>query len=246
MHRKYREVREPRQRRSPTLEGVRLPWNKDDDTADEGSVSTADTPMTIDEPTTETRGSAYTPGKGRPTPSRREAEGRRRGPVAPPPTTRAEARARKKQLKSTMSREDRRRLNDERRSQRAEQREKMMEGDERYLMPRDKGPVRRYTRDIVDSRRNFAGLFMPFAIVLIVVMFLPSIAAYANFVLLAFVVLMAIDAVILGRLVNKRVQERFPDTDDTGFRLGWYAFTRAMQLRRMRAPKPQVSPGDEV
>ena len=87
---------------------------------------------------------------------------------------------------------------------------------------------------------------MPFAVVLIVVMFLPSIAAYANFVLLAFVVLMAVDAVILGRLVNKRVRERFPDTDDTGFRLGWYAFTRAMQLRRMRAPKPQVSAGDEV
>lgn len=145
-----------------------------------------------------------------------------------------------------MSREDRRKLNDDRRNQRAEQREKMMAGDERYLMPRDKGPVRRYTRDLVDSRRNFAGLFMPFAVVLIVVMFLPSIAAYANFVLLAFVVLMAVDAVILGRLVNKRVRERFPDTDDTGFRLGWYAFTRAMQLRRMRAPKPQVSAGDEV
>ena len=119
-------------------------------------------------------------------------------------------------------------------------------GDEAYLMPRDKGASRRYTRDIVDSRRNFAGLFMPFAIVLIVVMFLPSIAAYANFVLLAFVVLMAVDAVILGRLVNKRVRERFPDTDDTGFRLGWYAFMRSTQLRRMRIPRPQVKPGDAV
>ena len=228
---------------------MRLPWNKDDDTADEGTLSLKKAPTTtVDDTETEseTKGSAYTAGKGRPTPSRREAEGRRRGPVAPPPTTRAEARARKKQLKSSMSREDRRKLNDDRRNQRAEQREKMMAGDERYLMPRDKGPVRRYTRDLVDSRRNFAGLFMPFAVVLIVVMFLPSIATYANFVLLAFVVLMAVDAVILGRLVNKRVRERFPDTDDTGFRLGWYAFTRAMQLRRMRAPKPQVSAGDEV
>ena len=37
-----------------------------------------------------------------------------------------------------------------------------------------------------------------------------------------------------------------PDTTDTGFRLGWYCFTRAMQLRMMRAPRPQVKPGDKV
>ncbi len=194
------------------------------------------------------KGSAYTPGKGKPTPSRREAEGRRRGPVTPPPTNRAEARARKKELKSSMSREDKRKLSDERRALRTEQRDKMMAGDERYLMPRDKGPVKRFTRDIVDSRRNFAGLFMPFAIALIVVMFVPAFAVYANLVLLVFVLFMAVDAVILGRLVNRRVRERFPDAEpnQTGFRLGWYAFTRAMQMRMMRAPKPQVSPGDEV
>ena len=194
------------------------------------------------------KGSAYTPGKGKPTPSRREAEGRRRGPVTPPPTNRAEARARKKELKSSMSREDKRKLSDERRALRTEQRDKRMAGDERDLMPRDKGPVKRFTRDIVDSRRNFAGLFMPFAIALIVVMFVPAFAVYANLVLLVFVLFMAVDAVILGRLVNRRVRERFPDAEpnQTGFRLGWYAFTRAMQMRMMRAPKPQVSPGDEV
>lgn len=229
---------------------MKLPWKKDDGTADTATADTSeDLEASASTSTTSTsKGSAYTPGKGKPTPSRRDAEGRRRGPVTPPPTNRAEARARKKELKSTMSREDKRRLSDERRTQRAEQREKMMAGDERYLMPRDKGQVKRFARDIVDSRRNFAGLFMPFAIVLIVVMFVPSIAVYANFVLLVFVLFMAVDAVILGRLVNRRVRERFPDADasQTGFRLGWYSFTRAMQLRMMRAPKPQVSPGDEV
>ena len=123
----------------------------------------------------------------------------------------------------------------------------MMEGDEAYLMPRDKGPVRRYTRDIVDARRNFAGLFMPFAILLIVLMFMvPQAAALTNLILVAFVVLMAVDGFILGRLVNRRVAERYPDSQDGGFKLGWYAFTRAMQLRKMRAPKPSVSRGDEV
>lgn len=193
------------------------------------------------------KGSKTTPGKGRPTPKRREAENRRRGPVAPPPTTRSEARARKKELKNTLSKEEKKQLSAERRAKRLEQRERMMEGDEAYLMPRDKGPVRRYTRDLVDARRNFAGLFMPFAIVLIVLMFMvPRAAALTNLILVAFVVLMAVDGVILGRLVNRRVAERYPDSQDGGFKLGWYAFTRAMQLRKMRAPKPSVSRGDEV
>ena len=29
----------------------------------------------------------------------------------------------------------------------------MMAGEDDYLLPRDKGPVRRFARDIVDSRR---------------------------------------------------------------------------------------------
>ncbi len=232
---------------------MKLPWKKDESPAESGddSVSLAkeneSTDTSAEETSTTKKGSKYTPGKGRPTPKRREAENRRRGPVAPPPTTRAEARARRKELKSTLSKEEKKALAAERRAKRLEQRERMMEGDEAFLMPRDKGPVRRYARDIVDSRRNFAGLFMPFAIVLIVLMFLvPQLAAITNLLLLAFVVLMAIDGIILGRIVNRRVAERFPDTADGGFKLGWYSFTRAMQLRKMRAPRPMVSHGDEV
>ena len=28
--------------------------------------------------------------------------------------------------------------------------------------------------------------------------------------------------------------------------LGWYAFVRASQMRKMRAPKPRLGPGDPV
>lgn len=163
-----------------------------------------------------------------------------------PPATRAEARARKKALKSSMTKTERKEISAERRRVRLDQREKMMDGDEKYLMARDKGPVRKMARDIVDSRRNFAGLFMPFAIFLIVAIMVPRLAVIANLVLLVFVVFMAIDSIILGRIVNKRVRARYPETQETSFRLGWYAFTRAMQLRVMRAPKPQTKPGDKV
>ncbi|GAA4746678.1 DUF3043 domain-containing protein [Gordonia alkaliphila] len=225
--------------------GVKLPWKSGADVADEApaqSVSDAATAA----PETPARSGATTPGKGRPTPKRRDAQGRRSGPVAPPPTNRAEARARRKAEKSTLSKEERKELRAERNKARSEQREKMMSGDEKYMIARDRGPVRAYTRDLVDSRRNFAGLFMPFAIVLIVAMMLPDFAFYINFLMLAFVVFMLIDSVILGRMVNKRVRERYPETTDGGLRLGFYAFTRAMQLRMMRAPRPRVSVGDEV
>ncbi|NMT18739.1 DUF3043 domain-containing protein, partial [Vibrio parahaemolyticus] len=65
-------------------------------------------------------------------------------------------------------------------------------------------------------------------------------------VMLVMMLFMAIEGVLLGRLVNNRVLEKFPDTTDTGFKLGWYAFVRASQIRRMRAPKPRVGPGDPV
>jgi hypothetical protein len=223
---------------------VKLPWKKDDVEDDTVDATTVET--TVEEAAGSRR---YTEGKGRPTPKRRDAQGKRRGPVTPAPLTRAEARARKKEIKGsnvTLTKSEKREQSETRRAQRSDQREKMMEGDERYLMPRDKGDVRRYARDIVDSRRNFAGMFMPFAILLIVVMFIPAIAVYATLLMLIFVIFLVIDGVLLGRTLNNRVRERFPSTTDGGFKLGWYGFSRAMQLRFMRAPRPRVKPGDAV
>ncbi|UQE73643.1 DUF3043 domain-containing protein [Gordonia sp. PP30] len=225
---------------------MKMPWKSGADAAADSSADTAENASDAAADDDAKQSGATTPGKGRPTPKRRDSQRRRTGPVAPPPTTRAEARARKKAQKSTLTKEERKELRAERNKARADQREKMMEGDEKYMIARDRGPVRAYTRDLVDSRRNFAGLFMPFAVVLIVTMMIPSVSQYMSLVMLAFVVLMVIDSLILGRLVNKRVRERFPDSTDGGFRLGLYAFTRAMQLRMMRAPRPRVSLGAKV
>lgn len=186
-----------------------------------------------------------TVGKGRPTPKRRDAEGRRRGPVAPAPMTSKEARARRKANRG--SKADRKAAAAERRAASQDRRARMLAGEDKYLLPRDKGPVRAFVRDVVDARRNLVGLFMPMALVLILSMFaapeLQSIVTLAMLVMMAF---MVAEGFLLGRVVNNRVRERFPDTADTGFRLGWYAFVRASQMRKMRAPKPRVGPGDAV
>lgn len=179
---------------------------------------------------------AYTPGKGRPTPKRREAQTRRRGPAPAPPRNQREAMKRARGEK------------DERRKAAAERRERMAAGDDRYVLPRDKGPVRAFVRDLVDSRRHVIGLFMPLAVVVFAVMIapLPAVQYYAAPVTMMILVAMVIEGVFLGRLVVKRVRAKFPDSTERGLSLGWYAFVRASQIRRLRLPKPRTSPGEKV
>ena len=129
-----------------------------------------------------------------------------------------------------------------------ERREKMMAGEDAYLLPRDKGPVRRYVRDIVDARRNVLGLFMPAALGLIFVMLaVPSLAVQRLLspAMLVLVLIMVVDGILVGRKVNRLVDEKFPDNTESGWKLGFYAASRASQLRRMRAPRPQVNRGDK-
>lgn len=187
--------------------------------------------------------------KGRPTPKRSEAA-RKRGPVAPAPMTAAEARRRRKELgRPKLSREERKAEKIERRASMSERREKMMAGEDAYLLPRDKGPVRRFARDVVDSRRNVLGLFMPAALGLIFIMLaVPSVQVQRLLspAMLVLVLIMVIDGVLVGRRVNRLVNEKFPDHTESGWKLGFYAASRASQLRRMRAPRPQVNRGDKV
>jgi hypothetical protein len=177
-----------------------------------------------------------TAGKGRPTPKRREAEGRRRGPAAPPPRTQREAARLAKANRP--SKEDRRRLAEERRA-------RMAAGDERYLMPRDRGPVKAYIRDVVDSRPHIMGLFMPLALVVVLSLLVPVPAAQQYLSLFSLVALatMIIEGIFLGVSITRKAREKFPDEQINALATGWYAFTRASQLRKMRIPKPRVERG---
>lgn len=196
---------------------------------------------------TDVKESATAP-KGRPTPKRSQAT-RKRGPVAPAPMTSAEARRRRKEMRQKLSREERKTEKVQRRAAMAERREKMMAGEDAYLLPRDKGPVRRFARDVVDSRRNVLGLFMPAALGLIFVMLaVPSVQVQRLLspAMLVLVLVMVIDGFIVGRKVNRLVDQKFPDNTESGWKLGFYAASRASQLRRMRAPRPMVNRGEKV
>ena len=225
---------------------MKLLGRKNDDPQPEGSESVVDGSSDADAALAASTARATAP-KGRPTPKRNQSKAR--GPVAPAPMTAAEARKRKKLNRQKLTKEERKADKVARRADMSARREKMMSGDDAYLLPRDKGPVRRYARDVVDSRRNLLGLFMPAALAVVFIMLsMPSvqIQMYIQFVMLALVLVMVIDGVLIGRRVNKKVNEKFPGNTESGWKLGFYAASRASQLRRMRAPRPQVERGAKI
>ena len=231
-------------RHASNLTGVKLLGrkkdNSDSDNVAEKAVSDAEAGQST---------AGTTAPKGKPTPKRSQV-GRKRGPVAPAPMTAAEARRRRKEIGGPkLTREERKADKNARRADMAERREKMMAGEDAYLLPRDKGPVRRFVRDVVDSRRNLLGLFMPAALGLIFVMLaVPSVQVqrFLSPAMLVLVLIMVIDGFIVARKANKLVDQKFPDNTESGWKLGFYAASRASQLRRMRAPRPQVNRGDKV
>ena len=201
-------------------------------------------------PDAASRGSRTTAPKGRPTRKRDVADRRhtKKGPIAPAPMTTSEARARRKSLaRPKLSRAERRAERAASRARVADRRERMMAGEEAYLLPRDQGPVRRYVRDIVDSRRNALGLFMPSALALLFIMFgVPQLQLYMSPAMLVLMAVMGIDGIILGRKVSKLVDAKFPSNTESRWKLGLYAAGRASQMRRLRAPRPHVERGSSV
>jgi hypothetical protein len=172
-------------------------------------------------------------GKGRPTPRRREAQKRRTGPVAPPPKTRREAV---------------RRAREQGNDRRADAREGVRAGDERYLSARDRGPERRMVRDIVDSRRNAGVLFLLSAVVYFAGLLIPSvqIKAAITALWLTVLILLVVDSAVIGLRIRKLMRERYPDSSQKLSGLIFYGATRATMVRRWRSPKPVVELGDAI
>lgn len=166
--------------------------------------------------------------KGRPTPKRSEAQSQRRS-VANTSMTRKDAAKRQRE---------------ERRAALDKQRQALAGGDERYLPARDKGPVRRFARDFIDSRFNVAEFFLPMAVV-ILVLSMVRVASLQNIALLLWlvvIVLIVLDSIATGYRLKKGLAERFPDENKRGAVA--YALMRSLQMRRLRLPKPQVKRGE--
>jgi hypothetical protein len=127
----------------------------------------------------------------------------------------------------------------------ARQRASLASGDERYLPARDKGPVRRFVRDWVDSRFNMAEFFLPVAVVILVLttVRVGSLQNIALLLWLVVIVLIVADSISVFLRLKKQIALRFPDTPSRGAVA--YGLMRTLQMRRMRLPKPQVKRGQK-
>ncbi|GGQ16968.1 DUF3043 domain-containing protein [Streptomyces roseolilacinus] len=166
--------------------------------------------------------------KGRPTPKRSEAQSQRRRAVTP-----------------TLDRKEAmRRQREARRADLARQREALATGDERFLPARDRGPVRRFVRDFVDSRFFVAEMFLPLAVVILVlsVIQVGQMQTIATMLWLGVIVLIVVDSIGLSIRLKKQLKQRFPNEPKRGAVA--YALMRSLQMRRLRLPKPQVKRGE--
>jgi hypothetical protein len=166
-------------------------------------------------------------GKGRPTPSRKEAE--------------AAARARAKAaLDPKLSRKQER----ERRFEAGRAaREGIKSGDERYLRPRDQGPVRRFVRDYVDARLSMAELAVPGFLFSFLLSATGAVVAGSG-LLNALLLVIVLDCILLRFRLRGELKRRFGDADLKG--TTFYALVRALQIRFLRLPKPQVKLGQKL
>jgi hypothetical protein len=172
--------------------------------------------------------SATAAGKGHATPTRREREAANLRPLVSG---------------------DRKGSNKESRARMAEARDKarvgMANGEEKYLPAKDRGPQRRYIRDYVDARFSVGELMIPFLVLVIILTFINSttFTTIGTIALWAYLIVMVLDSLYAGFVVQRRLAAKFgADKVQKGFR--WYVATRAVQLRRMRLPKPQVKRGE--
>ena len=171
-----------------------------------------------------------TPGKGRPTPSRKEAEAAARA-RAKVPRTRKEQMAQQRLARSESSRKVR---------------DAMKSGDERYFLPRDKGPVRRFCRDFVDSRLSVLELMIPLLLLAMVLGYSgqPRLVGISSTLTLGTMLLMLVDIVRLRFKLRRELTRRFPDDSLKG--TTYYALTRAVQMKFMRMPKARVKIGEQL
>ncbi len=165
--------------------------------------------------------------KGRPTPTRREAEAARR--------ERAKV-GKDKKAAAKLLRERRAQNN-------AKMRQGMRSGDERYLPARDQGPVKKFIRNFVDARISIAEFLLPLLVVIMALQYSGNdrLLAFSNALWTTTILVVAVDTIWLISRLKRALRKAFPDEPLRG--VTFYSVLRILQLRWLRMPKAQVKVG---
>ncbi|MDR2748870.1 MAG: DUF3043 domain-containing protein [Bifidobacteriaceae bacterium] len=172
--------------------------------------------------------------KENPTPKRKEAQRARLNPIV---QSRSSANRKK------LSKEEKKALRLKEKQLRNNQYEAMKNGDERFLQKRDKGKVRSYIRDFIDSRFSFSEYFM--VIVVIVFLFMMGFgtdnqffATYITLFMYVYLFFIVLESVYTWQKLKKSLYRKFGVAEATSQKCNaWYAIMRMLQFRPMRMPK---------
>ncbi len=167
-------------------------------------------------------------GKGRPTPSRAEAEAARRTRAKLPRDSKAAR-------KAMRVREG---------AERAQARAALYTGDERLLPARDQGPIRKRLRQFIDSRLSTGEVFLPIALLVMFAAFIrnKTVILMVNTLWSLLLLLVIVDAVYVAIRVSQMLKREFPDSARRLPHIG-YAIVRSLTMRVMRLPKPRYAIG---
>lgn len=169
-----------------------------------------------------------TAGKGRPTPKRKQAQQAGLRPLVP-----KDRKAAKKAEKAKY------------RAQQDREYEAMETGDVQHMPAAERIPWRVYARDYVDARWNLGEWFLPVILVALIASIIvqqwSQVVAFVLMVAIYVYMLIAIiDAAVMWHGLKKKLIAKFGDRAVAkGQRTGFYSWSRALQIRAWRMPKPR-------
>ena len=168
--------------------------------------------------------------KGRPTPKMKQAQAAGIRPLVPV-DRKASAKAAKARLRERENAEY----------------EAMQKGDINHMPKSERLPWRIYIRDYVDARFNLGEWFIPVAFaILIVSMFVTSLMQnqWASIIMMAlmygYLIAVIIDVWLMWRKLKAKLIAKYGEQSvSKGSRSVSYAWSRSIQMRRWRLPKPR-------
>ncbi|PLS25543.1 DUF3043 domain-containing protein [Bifidobacterium imperatoris] len=169
-------------------------------------------------------------GKGRPTPKMKKAQAAGIRPLVPT-DRKASAKAAKARMRERENREY----------------AAMQSGDLNNMPKSERLPWRIYIRDYVDARFNLGEWFIPVAFaILIVSMFVTSASqnAWASIIMMTlmygYLIAVVIDVWLMWRKLKAKLITKYGEASVAkGSRSFSYAWSRSIQMRRWRLPKPR-------
>lgn len=170
-------------------------------------------------------------GKGRATPTRKEAQAARRGSPAGRPASRSGA-------KPGDPKAARQAVREARRAKTADYRRAMSSGDTSRLPARERVPERILARDIVDQRRNLGPVLLGVILAAYFIGLAPvtGLKAVAFYLLPLSLIGIVADTIIVSRLVSRKIAEKYPNST---VKVKGYVGQRALMPARWRQPRPR-------